>query len=730
MQNRTKAQISLVDLSGVVERITYVNEENGYTVLRLKSRGHHDLVTVVGNLPGLNPGSVLDLKGSWKTDPRYGKQFLVSSFNEKMPATAAGIEKYLGSGLIKGIGPVYAKRIVKKFREDTLKVIEEEPDLLLEIEGIGQKRIDMIKKAWEEQKEVRNIMIFLQSHGVSTSYGVKIFKAYGNEGIEIVKENPYRLADDIWGIGFKTADRIAANLGFNPHSYERIRSGVSYVLSRMSDEGHCYANRDVIIEEGARLLETEGALVSEAIDRMLKEGALIEDLDQAIYLPVFYHSERGTARRIREIAKAENPFASRPIGDVLRQIERQKRINYDEIQRKAIIEAARSKFMVLTGGPGTGKTFTSLGIISLYKALGTDIQLAAPTGRAAKRLSEVTGMEAKTIHRLLEFKPGQGYARNELDPIKCDLLIIDEVSMVDLILMYNLLKALDNNTVVILVGDVDQLPSVGPGNVLRDIIDSACISVVRLTNIFRQARGSMIITNAHRVNQGQMPIYRGRQDRDFFFIQQEDPEKVAQEIVDLVSSRLPKYYRVDPVKDIQVLCPMLRGSTGAHNINSLLQERLSPKGISVSYGGTVYRKGDKVMQIKNNYDKNVFNGDIGFIEEIDQEDRSISISFDGRSVDYDYSDLDELVLSYACTVHKSQGSEYPIVVAPLTSQHYMMLQRNLLYTCITRAKRVFVLVGTKQAIGMAVSNNKIAKRNTRLNHRIAEELRESSGENL
>jgi len=709
---------AMTSLSGVVERITFVNEENGFTVCRLKSKGYPDLITVVGNLPGVNAGAVLELKGTWKVDAKYGRQFVVASYSERMPATAAGIEKYLGSGLIKGIGPVYAKRIVKKFKEDTLRVIEEEPDLLLNIEGIGEKRLEMIKAAWEEQKEVRNIMIFLQSHGISTVYGVKIYRQYGNESIEVIRSNPFMLADDIWGIGFRTADKIAKNLGFDPDSFERIRAGVQYVLNQMADDGHCFAYRKELIEEAVKLLETQEDLVLRALDRMVLEGSVIPDEDDSVYLPAFYYSETGTAKRIREIASAPSAVPRGDRADLLAAIERKHGIRYDEMQREAILTAGRSKFMVLTGGPGTGKTFTTLGIISLYKALGADILLAAPTGRAAKRMSEVTGMEAKTIHRLLEYKPGQGYTKNMDNPVKCDVLILDEVSMVDLILMYNLLKAIRDETIVILVGDVDQLPSVGPGNVLKDIIDSECVAVVRLTSIFRQARDSMIITNAHRVNQGRMPVFKGGRNRDFFFIEQEDPDRIAEEIVALVTQRLPGYYKADPVRDIQVLCPMLRSSTGAHNINQLLQERLGSDRASVRYGGTVYRLGDKVMQIKNNYDKNVFNGDIGFIEDINLEDKTVSISFDSRSVEYDYTELDEIVLAYACTVHKSQGSEYPIVVAPLTTQHYIMLQRNLLYTCITRAKRVFVLIGTKQAVAMAVHNNRISKRNTMLCKRL------------
>ena len=710
------------NISGVIERITYVNNENGYTVAKMKSAGYFDLVTIVGNMPSVNVGAVVSLKGQWKVDSKYGRQFAVSSYEEKLPATAAGIEKYLGSGLIKGIGPVNAKRIVRKFKENTLKVIEEETDQLLQVEGIGPRRVEMIQKAWEEQKEVKNIMIFLQSHGVSTAYGVKIYKAYGDESIQVVRENPYRLADDIWGIGFRTADRIAQNMGFDVQSYERIRSGILYVLSQLSNEGHCFAYRDQLVEEAKKLLEVETERIVSALDNMLKEGSLIPDEDDALFLPVFYHSEVGVARRLKKIMETDTPILHNHAGSLIDSVEKKNRIHYDGMQREAILKAASHKVMVLTGGPGTGKTFTTLGILSFYRSLGARILLAAPTGRAAKRMSEVTGMEAKTIHRLLEFKPAKGYTMNEGNPLKCDVLILDEVSMVDLLLMYNLLKAVPDKAVVILVGDVDQLPSVGPGNVLRDIIDSGKVEVVRLTNIFRQARGSMIITNAHRINQG-LPIrYKGAVNRDFFFIGEEDPEQVAQTIVSLVTRRLPKYYKADPIRDIQVLCPMLRGSTGAHHINQLLQEKLTARGgkaASVKYGGTTFYIGDKVMQIRNNYDKNVFNGDIGRIREIVPEDRTIRISFDDRIVDYDYTELDEIILAYAATVHKSQGSEYPIVIAPLTTQHYVMLQRNLLYTCITRARKVYVLVGSRRAVAMAIRNNKIAKRNTMLAKRIA-----------
>lgn len=705
-------------LSGVVERITYVNEENGFYVIKIKSGGYPDLVTVVGNLASVNVGASLKLKGDWKVDSKYGKQFSAFDCHETVPATIAGIEKYLGSGLIKGIGPVNARRIVKEFKEDTIRIIEEEPDRLIEVGGIGPKRVDMIKKAWQEQKEIKNVMLFLQSNGVSTAYAVKIYKTYGNESIETVKSNPYRLADDIWGIGFRTADKIAVQLGFLKDSYERCRSGLIYVLNELSNDGHCFAKREQLIDAAEKILEIDKKLIGSAITRMIDEKDIILDGEDAIFLPPFYYSETGVVKRIKDILSKDSRFRVQDLSNVISQIEREYKIKYDEVQVEAIRVAAASKFMVLTGGPGTGKTTTTTAIIKIFQKLGANVLLAAPTGRAAKRMSEASGMESKTIHRLLEFKPPEGYKRNAENPLDCDVLIIDETSMVDIILMYNLLKALSDDTIIILVGDVDQLPSVGAGNVLRDIIESGIVRVVHLTRIFRQALGSQIITNAHKINKGEFPNLSSGPKSDFFFIEEEEPGKIVDIIKDLCTRRLPKYYNVNPIDDIQILCPMLRGDTGAHNLNTVLQETLNRSDVRLKYGGMEYRLNDKVMQIKNNYDKGVFNGDIGIINSIDMEDKTLLIRFDNNDVDYDATELDEVVLSYATTVHKSQGSEYKIVVAPFTIQHYMMLQRNLLYTCITRAKKVFVLVGTKKAIGMAISNNKIVKRNTMLAARL------------
>jgi len=706
-------------ISGVVERITFSNEENGFCVIKIKSKGYPELITVVGNLAAVNVGAVLRVKGEWKYDSKYGKQFSAVDYRESVPATLAGIEKYLGSGLIKGIGPVYARRIINYFKEETLKVIEETPDYLINVEGIGQKRVETIKKAWKEQKEIKNVMLFLQSNGVSTAYAVKIYKTYGNESINVVKSNPYRLADDIWGIGFKTADKIAQNMGIGKDSYERCRSGIIYTLNELANDGHCFATKEQIILKASEILEVYEGLIGNTITARLMDKTVISDEEDAIYLPPFYHSEVGVARRIRDITASKSSLPSSNIERVIDEIQSEYGITYDEVQIDAIKEAVNSKFMVLTGGPGTGKTTTTLAIIKVFQRLGALCLLAAPTGRASKRLSEATGMEAKTIHRLLEYKPPEGYKKNADNPLECDVLIIDESSMVDIILMYNLLKAVKDETVVILVGDVNQLPSVGAGNVLRDIIDSGTVNVVCLTRIFRQAQGSAIITNAHRINKGEMPNLRTGKNSDFFFVEEDEPLKITETIKNLCTKRLPQYYKIDPVNDIQVLCPMQRGEAGAHNLNVVLQQALNPSDISIKHGGTTFRLNDKVMQIKNNYDKNVFNGDMGTITKIDLEDKVLLINFDGVDVEYDVTELDEVVLAYATTVHKSQGSEYRVVVAPFTMQHYMMLQRNLLYTCVTRAKKVFVLVGSKKAIGIAVSNNKIQQRNTLLAKRLS-----------
>ena len=700
----------------VVERITYQNTENGYTVLKCAVKNYNDLVTVVGTMPDTHVGSVLSLDGFWKMDARYGKQFSVEKFEETLPATVYGIEKYLGSGLIKGVGPKFAKRIVGKFGKDTLDVIEENPDSLIEVEGIGKVRVERIKNSWKEQKEIKNIMLFLQSNEVSTSHATKIFKTYGSESIQIVKENPYRLADDIWGIGFKTADVIAGKMGIEKGKFVRLRSGILYTLNKLSESGHCYAVREQLIKKAIELLDVDAPELEITVDEMIRTGDVVKE-EEAIYLPPFYFSETGCAKRIIRLLEAGRKVKVDP-DKIVQKVVSQSDISYDEIQLEAVRTAISSKVMVLTGGPGTGKTTTTMGIITAYRLAGCRILLAAPTGRAAKRMSEATGMEAKTIHRLLEFKPPEGYQKNEEKPLEGDVLILDECSMVDVMLMYNLLKAIPEHMSLILVGDTDQLLSVGAGNVLKDIIDSGRIPVVRLTRIFRQAQGSRIIMNAHRINKGEAIDMRGGKDADFFFAGKATNEEVVDTLVRYCTQNLPRYYHVDAFKDIQVLTPMQKGICGAANLNQLLQEALNPTKIFLHRGGTQYRLHDKVMQIRNDYEKEVFNGDIGTVTKVDMEERELTVDFDGRDVIYDVTELDELVLAYAVTIHKAQGSEYPIVVMPFTMSHFVMLQRNLLYTGVTRAKKILVLIGEKKAVYYAIKNETTTERNTKLADRL------------
>lgn len=705
----------MITLRCVVERITYQNPENGYTVLRAAVRNYKELVTVVGNLLDVNVGSVLLLQGDWKVDPKYGNQFCAEKWEETMPATVYGIEKYLGSGLIRGVGPKFAGRIVRTFGTDTLTVIEEETDRLLLVPGIGEKRVQMIRDSWEKQKEIKNIMLFLQSHSVSTSFAAKIYKVYGNESIQVVKENPFRLADDIWGVGFKTADGLAEKLGFAKDDPLRCRSGILYTLNALADEGHVYAEQEQLLRKAEELLEAKRESISAALEAMLGTEDLKQD-GEAIYLPPFYYAEIGVAAKLKRLAADTDALPSEARADFER-LAKKTGLQYDEIQKDAILKATVSKVMVLTGGPGTGKTTTTLGMIAVLRSRGKRILLAAPTGRAAKRMTETTGMEARTIHRLLEFKPPEGYQRNEENRLEGDVLIVDECSMIDVILMNALLKAIPPRMQLILVGDVDQLPSVGAGNVLRDIIDSGVFPVVRLTRIFRQARSSRIILNAHRINTGEFPDLSNGAGTDFFFVPAEEPETAAQEIVRLVKTRLPKYRQVLP-SEIQVLTPMQRGAVGAANLNTLLQEALNPSETCLRRSGYSFRLYDKVMQIRNNYDKEVFNGDVGTISALNLEERNLRVRFDDREVEYDVTELDELAQAYAVTIHKSQGSEYPIVIMPMLMTHFVMLQRNLLYTGVTRAKKLLVLVGTKKAVGYAVRNVTVTSRNTRLKERL------------
>ena len=699
----------------VVERITYQNPENGYSVLKVKVKGYNDLVTLVGNLLEVPVGSVLLCRGEWKVDKRYGSQFVAATWEETMPATVYGIEKYLGSGLVKGIGPRFARAIVQRFGTETIDIIETDIERLYEVPNIGRKRVAKIRESWEKQKDIKNVMLFLQGYGVSTAYAAKIYREYGKESIEKVRENPYRLADDIWGIGFKTADGIAAKMGYEKEDPRRCRSGILYTLGQLSDEGHVYAGEEQLVKTAGQLLEAGETAIRDTLAGMLQAEDLILDKD-AIYLPPFYHAECGTSRRLRDLAQS----TGRSLFDGLfdpSSLTAETGIEYDEVQLAAIRQAVTSKVMVLTGGPGTGKTTTTQGIIAALKKAGLRVLLAAPTGRAAKRMSEATGMEAKTIHRLLEYNPQDGYKRNDENPLEGDALIVDECSMIDILLMNNLLKAVPVGMRLVFVGDIDQLPSVGAGNVLRDIIDSQRIPVVRLVRIFRQAQKSRIVMNAHAINQGRFPDTSNGRDTDFFFMREDDPERAAETIVRLVKERLPRAYRESPDR-IQVLTPMQRGVVGAANLNLLLQQALNPSGPSLNRGGYTYRQGDRVMQQRNNYDKDVFNGDLGYIREVDTEERTLKVDFDGKWIEYDITELDELTLAYATTIHKAQGSEYPIVVMPVLMTHFVMLQRNLIYTGITRAKKICVLLGAAKALAYAVRNVSVLKRNTRLKERL------------
>ena len=698
----------------VVEHITYQNAENGYSIMKVNVKGYKDLVTLVGSLLDVPVGSVLLCDGDWKVDKKYGSQFVVQSWEEVMPATIYGIEKYLGSGLVKGIGPKFAKLIVSKFGLETIDVIETDIERLHEVAGIGKVRVEKIRESWEKQKDIKNVMLFLQGYGVSTAYAAKIYRQYGKESIDKVKGNPYRLADDIWGIGFKTADGIANKMGYEKNDLRRCCSGLLYTLNQLSNEGHVYAEEEQLVKAAITLLEADEENIRQAMADMIREEKLMME-QEAIYLPPFYHSECGTAKRLLTLMNASDN-GKHPKFD-LKAIEKETGIEYDEVQIAAIRQAVDSKVMVLTGGPGTGKTTTTQGIIAALKTAGLQILLAAPTGRAAKRMSEATGMEAKTIHRLLEFNPADGYKRNDENPLEGDALIVDECSMIDIILMNNLMKAIPLGMRLVFVGDIDQLPSVGAGNVLRDIIDSQKIPVIRLTRIFRQAQSSRIVMSAHAINRGTFPDLSNGKDTDFFFIKNDDAEQVATSIVELVKNRLPKAYSM-PTNKIQVLTPMQRGVVGASNLNIVLQEAINPSKIGLNRGGYSFRQGDRVMQIRNNYDKNVFNGDLGYIQAVDMEERTLMVDFDGTLVEYEVSELDELTLAYATTIHKSQGSEYPIVVMPVLMNHYVMLQRNLIYTGITRAKKICVLIGSTKALAYAIHNMTVLKRNTKLKERL------------
>ncbi len=718
----------MTELKGQIERITYCNEETGYTVARLKAEGGDGLVTIVGSIPGLSPGETVKLKGEWQSHAKYGQQFKTSSCELVMPATVSGIERYLGSGMIKGIGPVMARRLVSKFAIETLNVIDRDIERLKEVDGIGEKRIGMISNAWQTQKEIRDVMAFLQGHGVSPAYAVKIFKQYGKEAVSVVRENPYRLAEDVFGIGFLTADRIAEKLGIAKDSPVRARAGIQYILNELSDEGHVYYPFDQLVEQSEKVLEIERGIILDAMSSAASDRRIVIEetgdpaaCDKAVYLVRFHVSEQGIARRLRDLLAHPRQLPLMDRDALLAAASRQLGLALSSQQALAVRDSVEQKVMVITGGPGTGKTTIIKSIIAIQERIGHRVLLAAPTGRAARRMSDATGREARTIHRLLEFSPKEGrFKRDEQNPLEAEAFVIDEGSMIDTVLMYHLLKALPLHATLILVGDVDQLPSVGAGNVLKDIIDSHVVPVVRLNEIFRQSRESMIIVNAHRVNSGLMPILTGTGRSDFQFIEMEEPEAAVERLVGLCREGIPRKFGYHSIDDIQVLTPMHRGTLGALNLNIELQKHLNPSKDELLRGGRTFKTGDKVMQIINNYDKDVYNGDIGRIRKIDREEQEVYVDFYGKLVGYDLSDLDELVLAYATSVHKAQGSEYPAVVMPIFMQHYILLQRNLLYTGITRGKKLVVLLGTKKALGIAVRNDRPQMRYTLLKERLQE----------
>ncbi len=754
-------------LRGTIERITYHNEENGYTVAQLQPDGQAYTVPVVGNMLGVNVGESVIVSGAWAAHPQYGRQFKAESVRTVLPATIAGVEKYLGSGLIKGVGPVTAKRIVRKFGLDTLTIIEETPARLHEVLGVGRKRVDLITSAWAEQRKIKEVMLFLQSHGVSTGLAVRIYKQYGDDAVEVVQNDPYRLAREVFGIGFITADKIARDLGIPHDAPERVAAGVTYVLSQAADEGSVYLPAAELTTRAAELLGVQPDQVANGI-RVLQEAEQVwveKDLvphsgtakgaeqreglvalaeDQPVYLIPFYRGEIGVTNRLHRLTQApEDRLAAFhafnwPAAFAL--LQQQSRVPLTPRQMDAVRATLTCRVAVLTGGPGTGKTTCTRSILRLAEATGARVALASPTGRAAKRLAEATGHAAKTIHRLLEFKPAGGllFQRNEEHPLEADLVIVDEASMLDLLLTNHLLKAISPGAHLLLVGDIDQLPSVGAGNVLRDVIQAieqrsggaeeqgepqpiGSAAVVRLDTIFRQPEGSYIITNAHRINRGQLPIFDNKTSVDFFLFKEEDPAKAADLVVELVNKRIPDKFGLRS-DQIQVLSPMHRGEVGVSALNERLQAALNPPRPDAperGAGGRIFRVGDRVMQIRNNYDKDVFNGDMGQIATIDLEEQTVTVRIDDRPVAYDFAELDELTHAYAVSIHKAQGSEFPSVVIPLLPAHYMMLQRNLLYTAVTRAQKLAVLVGSARAIAIAVHNDRARERHSGLAERLS-----------
>ncbi len=711
-------------LEGAVERVTFHSEESGFFVIRVKCKGQRDLVTMTGSTPSITAGEYVETMGIWFNDARHGVQFKVQQIKTVTPTTIEGIEKYLGSGMVKGIGPHFAKRLVKAFGEQVFDIIEETPDRLMELEGIGKKRREKITSAWSEQKVVREIMVFLQSHGVGTARAVRIYKTYGDQAVAKVQENPYRLALDIHGIGFKTADQLAMQLGIDRVSLIRAQAGVRHVLQEFSGEGHCAQFLQKLVDSSVKLLEIPEETIKDAIQAEVNEGRLTPETineEPCLFLTPLHRAELGVANHVKRLLKGKSAWSDVDLEKAIPWVEKKNNIQLSASQKEAVEQAVRKKFCIITGGPGVGKTTVVNSILKVIVAKRAHVTLCAPTGRAAKRLSESTGQEATTIHRLLEFDPSQfDFKKNAENPLETDLLVVDESSMVDIVLMNQLLRAVPDNAAVLLVGDVDQLPSVGPGAVLSDLIDSGKVPVARLTEIFRQAATSKIITGAHAINRGQAPRQSKKgEETDFFYMTGDEPEELFAKLMAVVTKRLPEKFGFDPVKDIQVLAPMNRGGLGARSLNVALQEALNadahPK---VTRFGWTFAPGDKVIQTVNNYDKEVFNGDIGTVSAIDVEEGELMIDFEGREVNYQVNELDEVSLAYATTIHKSQGSEYPCVVIPMAMQHFTLLERNLLYTAVTRGKQLVVLIGQAKAVGMAARNVKSARRLTNLPGRL------------
>ena len=715
-------------LAGSVERVTFHSEESGFCVLRVKVRGERDLITVIGSAASVTPGEYIECEGVWVNDRQHGLQFKTQTLRVIPPRTLEGIERYLGSGMVKGIGPHFARKLIAAFGERVFDVIEDTPDLMLELDGIGPKRKERVTRAWAEQKVIREIMVFLQSHGVGTARAVRIYKTYGDSAVEKVRENPYRLALDIHGIGFKTADAVAQRLGIAPDSLIRAQAGVRHTLQEIAGDGHCAAFDEQLQGAACKLLEIPAPIIAQAITAELAEGNLVaEAIDgrPALFLTPLCRAEQGLALSVARLGGQGHqtpPWGGLDPGLAIPWVEGRTGLALSESQRSAVAMAITGKVGVITGGPGVGKTTVVNSILRILRAKGAQVLLCAPTGRAAKRLTESTGLEAKTIHRLLEFDPKRmGFRRDQYSPLEADLVVVDEVSMVDVVLMNQLLRAVPTPAAVLLVGDVDQLPSVGPGSVLADLIRSGAIPTARLTEIFRQAEASRIIVNAHRINQGLMPERPTDADSDFFVVTAQTPEEVQARLLHVVLERIPRRFGFHPVDEVQVLTPMNRGGLGARALNVDLQARLNPDASPrIQRFGWTYAPGDKVIQTQNNYDKEVFNGDIGRIRRIDEGEGLLWIDFDGRDVEYELGELDEVSLAYATTIHKAQGSEYPAVVIPLATQHYNLLERNLLYTGVTRGRRLVVLVAEPKALGMAVSRTGSRTRLTRLAERIRE----------